>query len=274
MEEDGSIELLSAEEDKHGGVTVNIDDPHPIHPLIFASSLKASLSNWTQQGKKGVWIKLHIQHSNLVDSAVKAGFRYHHAEPHYLMLVYWIPDIPDHLPANASHRVGVGAFVTNTKREEKDGKFKGTGVWKMPTGVVNEGEDICAAAIREVKEETGVETEFVEILAFRQSHKSFFEKSDLFFVCMLQPHSFDIQSQDSEILATQWMPIEEYARQDFMQKNQLFDYIAKICLSKLDGEYSGFCRVLTTTSSGKRTYLYYNNDDDWHLSASKEEQGN
>ncbi|CAL0307306.1 unnamed protein product [Lupinus luteus] len=279
MEEDGSVELLSAEEDKHGGVTVNIDDPQPIHPLLFASSLKASLSHWTQQGKKGVWIKLHIQHSNLVDSAVKAGFRYHHAEPHYLMLVYWIPDIPDHLPANASHRVGIGAFVINTKREllvvqEKDGIFKGTGVWKMPTGAVNEGEDICAAAIREVKEETGVETEFVEILAFRQSHKSFFEKSDLFFVCMLQPHSFDIQSQDSEILATQWMPIEEYVRQDFMQKNQLFDYIAKICLSKLDGQYTGFSRVLTTTSSGKKTYLYYNNGHDWGLSASKEEQAN
>ena len=66
--------------------------------------------------------------------------------------------------------------------QEISGKFKGTGVWKFPTGVVNEvsmpqvqslikffrkcspwieifhtqGEDICIAAIREVKEETGV----------------------------------------------------------------------------------------------------------------------
>ncbi|KAI5424709.1 hypothetical protein KIW84_030772 [Lathyrus oleraceus] len=86
--------------------------------------------------------------------------RYHHAESDYLMLVYWIPDTPDSIPANASHRVGVGAFVVNNKREvlvvqETSGRFGGTGVWKMPTGAVNEGEDICDAVIRELKEETG-----------------------------------------------------------------------------------------------------------------------
>ncbi|KAG6387528.1 hypothetical protein SASPL_152720 [Salvia splendens] len=39
--------------------------------------------------------------------------------------------------------------------QEKSGGFRGTGVWKFPTGVVDEGEDICDAAVREVKEETG-----------------------------------------------------------------------------------------------------------------------
>lgn len=51
--------------------------------------------------------------------------------------------------------------------QESTGRFRGTGVWKFPTGVVNEGEDICAAAVREVKEETAVDTKFIEILAFR-----------------------------------------------------------------------------------------------------------
>lgn len=37
----------------------------------------------------------------------------------------------------------------------------------------------------------------------RQIHKSFFDKSDLFFVCMLQPLSFDIQKQEQEIEAAQ-----------------------------------------------------------------------
>lgn len=45
------------------------------------------------------------------------GFRYHHAELNYLMLVRWLPETPDTIPANASHRVGVGAFVLNDKRE-------------------------------------------------------------------------------------------------------------------------------------------------------------
>ncbi|KAF8391679.1 hypothetical protein HHK36_023987 [Tetracentron sinense] len=254
-------ELLTASSDDHGGVIVDMKEP--MDSKVFASLLRASILQWRQQGKKGVWIKLPIELVNLVEVAVKEGFRYHHAEPIYLMLVYWIPETVDTLPSNASHRVGIGAFVMNEKREvlvvqEKSGKFRGTGVWKFPTGVVDEGEDICMAAIREVKEETGIETEFVEILAFRQSHKSFFEKSDLFFVCLLHPLSFDIQKQELEIEAVQWMPFEEYAAQSFVQKHELFKYIVNICLAKKDMEYTGFSPVPATSSSGKRCYLYLN----------------
>lgn len=108
---------------------------------------------------KGVWIKLPIRLAHLVEPTVKEGFRYHHAESDYLMLVYWIPETPDTLPANASHTVGIGAFVMNNNREvlvvqEKSGAFGAKGVWKFPTGVANQGEDIWTAAIREVKEET------------------------------------------------------------------------------------------------------------------------
>lgn len=77
------------------------------------------------------------------------------------MLVYWIPETVNTLPLNATHRVGIGAFVMSDEGkvlvvQEKSGKLRGSGVWKYPTGVVDEGEDICTAAIREVKEETGV----------------------------------------------------------------------------------------------------------------------
>lgn len=48
---------------------------------------------------------------------LQEGFKYHHAEPDYLMLVYWIPEIDNSLPENASHRVGIGAFVMNSNRE-------------------------------------------------------------------------------------------------------------------------------------------------------------
>ena len=33
------------------------------------------------------------------------------------MLVKWIPETSDTLPSNASHRVGIGAFVMNDKGE-------------------------------------------------------------------------------------------------------------------------------------------------------------
>ncbi|KAL7217761.1 hypothetical protein ACSBR2_011074 [Camellia fascicularis] len=259
------VELLFAVNDDHGGVIVEMKEP--MDSKAFLSLLRASISQWKQQGKNGVWIKLPIGLVNLVETAVKEGFRYHHAEPHYLMLVYWIPEAASTVPANATHRVGVGAIVMNDKREllvvqEKSGRLQGKGIWKIPTGVVDEGEDIFAAAVREVKEETNIDTEFVEILAFRQFHKVFFEKSDLFFLCILSPLSFDIQKQELEIEAAQWMPFEEYAAQPITQKHGLFKYISEICLAKVDREYIGFSPLpMTSSFDDQVTYIYLNNHD-------------
>ncbi|XP_019188913.1 PREDICTED: nudix hydrolase 2-like isoform X2 [Ipomoea nil] len=257
--------ILAGRNDDHGGVIVEMTS-EPMDPSLFVTLLRASISQWRQQGKRGVWIKLPIELANLVEPAVKEGFYYHHAEPNYLMLVHWLPTTASTIPANATHRVGIGAFVMNEKNEilvvkEKSGKFRGTGLWKFPTGVVDEGEDICNAAVREVKEETGIDAKFVEILAFRQSHKSFFEKSDLFFVCMLQPLSFNIRIQEQEIEAAQWIPYEEYASQPFIQKHELLKYIANICSAKIQGKYSGFSAVSTVTGfSQKESYLYLNKE--------------
>ncbi|KAH0969900.1 hypothetical protein GBA52_022056 [Prunus armeniaca] len=249
--------------DPYGGVIVHINEP--MDPATFLSLITSSIAHWKLQGKKGVWIKLPLDRVNLVEAAVKEGFWYHHAEPDYLMLVYWIPQTPHTLPANATHRVGIGAFVINPNREvlvvqEKSGLLRGTGVWKFPTGVVDEGEDICAAAVREVKEETGViYSSYLILIIRRQSHKSFFEKSDLFFVCMMQPLSFDIQKHDQEIEAAQWMAFEEYAAQPFVQKNELLNNINDICKAKIDGQYSGFSPVPTMSfSDQKMSYLYLN----------------
>lgn len=38
--------------------------------------------------------------------------------------------------------------------QERSGPLKGTGIWKIPTGLLDKGEDIPDGAIREVLEET------------------------------------------------------------------------------------------------------------------------
>ncbi|KAI3510331.1 hypothetical protein L1887_17238 [Cichorium endivia] len=258
--------VLAGKEDEHGGVIVEMST-QPMDPIMFTCLLKASMLHWKQQGKRGIWIKLPIELVNLIEPVVKEGFYYHHAETKHLMLVHWIPETINTLPANASHRVGIGAFLMNQNGQvlvvqEKSGKFQGTGIWKFPTGVVDEGEDICDAAVREVKEETGIDSKFIEVLAFRQSHKSFFEKSDLFFMCMLQPLSFNIHLQEKEIEAAQWMAFEEYASQEFVEKHDLLKYMVKICIAKREGKYTGFSPVSTTTSfNNKPSNLYFNTTD-------------
>ncbi|XP_023634713.1 nudix hydrolase 10 isoform X2 [Capsella rubella] len=262
-----TCEALPFVDDDYGGVIVEMKTP--MDPKSFVAALKYSFAQWRLQGKKGVWLNLPISHVNLVEPAVKEGFRYHHAEPTYLMLVYWIPEAESTIPLNASHRVCVGAVVLNHNKEEKYGTLRGTGVWKIPTGVVDEGEDIFAAAIREVKEETGIDTEFLEILAFCQTHESFFAKSDLFFVCLLRPTSFDIQKQDLEIEAAQWMRFEDSACQPITHKNDFFKAIHRICSMKMEKSYTGFStKPITTFIDDKLGYLYWNKQEEMNNSIS------
>ncbi|KAM6585546.1 hypothetical protein CsatB_012548 [Cannabis sativa] len=117
--------------------------------------------------------------------------------------------------------------------KEKIGKTL-KGMWKFPTGTADEGEDVCDAAVREVKEETGIDTEFVEILSFKQSHKALFGKSEIFFVCILRPKSFDIQIQELEIEAAMWMPLEEYITQKYVQSNEFMKDITEKYKEKVD----------------------------------------
>ncbi|GJN38888.1 hypothetical protein PR202_gb27969 [Eleusine coracana subsp. coracana] len=235
----GNIEPLPFVNDKHGGVIIEMTAP--MDPQVFSASLKASLAKWKEQGIRGVWIKLPINLANLIQPAVEEGFWYHHAEETYLMLTYWLPNTAHTLPVNATHRVGVGAFVMNDKRE---------------------GEDINIGVVREVKEETGIDAEFVEVLAFRQSHKAFFDKSDLFFVCLMRPLSSDITKQDSEIEACQWMSIEEFAAQPFVQKHELVKYIVEVGLAKVDKDYAGLSPIsIKSAFTDKESFFYLNRRD-------------
>ncbi|CAH8387820.1 unnamed protein product [Eruca vesicaria subsp. sativa] len=270
------MDILIGETDNYDGVTVTMEEP--MDAEVFTHRLRASLSHWRQEGKKGIWIKLPLAFANLVESAVTEGFRYHHAEPEYLMLVSWISSSPDTIPANASHIVGVGALVINkTTREvlvvqEKSGYFRDKNVWKLPTGVVHEGEDICDGVAREVEEETGIIADFVEVLSFRQSHKAFLkQKTDLFFLCVLSPRSYEITEQKSEILEAKWMPIKEYVEQPWNQKKEMFKIMADICQKKCDEDYVGFSTVETVTGSGKKSFVYCNADHAKNLVATRDQ---
>ncbi|KAJ6712217.1 NUDIX HYDROLASE 2 [Salix purpurea] len=75
---------------------------------------------------------------------------------------------------------------------------------------------------------------------------------------MLRPLSLDINKQDSEIKAAKWMPTEEYMAQPYINKHESFKNVAKICSSKSRNHYSGLCSVPTMSSSGKKSFTYFN----------------
>ncbi|XP_075517865.1 nudix hydrolase 8-like [Primulina tabacum] len=262
------IDILDALDDEYGGVVVN-PERLPSNPDVFARALRLSVHHWKIKGKKGVWLKLPLEKSDLVPVAVKEGFMYHHAERSFVMLTFWIPDGPSLLPSNASHHVGVGGFVINDKDEvlvvqETHCPPTLHGLWKIPTGFILESEEIHLGAVREVKEETGIDTEFVEVVAFRHAHNVSFEKSDLFFVCMLRPLSTAIRVHDHEIQEAKWMPLEDFVNQPLIQEDSMFKKIIDICTARLEKRYCGLSvHQLFSKFDGKLSSLYFNIVKDW-----------
>ncbi|EOA31136.1 hypothetical protein CARUB_v10014299mg [Capsella rubella] len=256
------ISLLDGKEDKFDGVVVNLMEVVSMTVDDFDAKLDFSLRTWKGQGKKGIWIKLPRELSSLVDTAIKKGFTYHHAEKEYVMLTSWLREPPSTLPAYASHRIGIAAFVLNKNGEmlvvqENSGYLKDKDAWKVPTGTIKEGESIWAGAIREVKEETHIDTKFVEVLAFKESHQAVWQrKTDIFFVCELEASTFEIKKQDSEIFAAKWMLVEEYVNQPVHAEegNEMFMLIANILLKRFQKEHMGFQNVHTTKSLKESLY--------------------
>lgn len=220
--------IFSHSEDKYDGVIINSNDlPGTVEE--FVTTLNSSIAYWRSTKRRGIWLRIPIEKSEFIPLAVSAGFVFHHAEKHYLMLNHWLSEEENRMPANASHQVGVGCVVINNGKilavQERTGPLRGTGIWKMPTGLSDAGEDLCDTAIREVQEETGIETEFVSVLCIRQSHTALFGKSDLFFICLLRPKTTLIQMQLAEIAACEWIDADQFLSQKFFMSSPIFSVV-------------------------------------------------
>jgi ADP-ribose pyrophosphatase YjhB (NUDIX family) len=231
--------LLKGKNDMYSGITIDltkcIEDRQDENYLlicskeIFDNSLKESIAHWRQNGVRGVCLALHITQSELITIAVKHGFVFHHTEPNCIYLTLWLPDEtvdPCKLPAYCQHYIGAGGCVLSikqrkilmvTEKYEYHRRKAGENVpfWKIPGGQMdNPDESIGNAAVREVKEETGVDTIFVSLLCFRHMNAFRFNKSDIFFVCLLKPVDEEILQEPhpdpQEINLCRWVDFDEY----------------------------------------------------------------
>jgi ADP-ribose pyrophosphatase YjhB (NUDIX family) len=222
--------------DSYNGVILkvneNIDKPD------FESRLKASLSHWYNQGKRGIWVHIPPTLAHLVPVCTQLGFDFHFAKPGMLVLTKWLPeDSVSRLPNGPTHQVGIGALVLDEEQtkmlvvQEKSGPASEFKLWKMPTGLLDPGEDIGTAAQRELLEETGLDGVVNRILCFRQAHSGGDRGSDLFFVCLMKlRHSDDGETtknvalvpQEEEIAAIQWMDIDAFCAQAVWQRSPVY----------------------------------------------------
>lgn len=202
-------QILEAVDDIFDGVTVD-EASLPDTPEAFSLMLEKSLAYWKERKRRGVWIKIPLKKATFVPVAAEHHFVFHHAKPDYVMMTRWLPeDEENKLPHFTTHFVGIGGLVLNENNELLcvRERFVKHPHWKLPGGLVDPGEDLHTAVVREVFEETSVKTEFQSIICFRHFHGAMFGASDLYFVARLKPLSTTITIDPTEIDEARWMPV-------------------------------------------------------------------
>jgi 8-oxo-dGTP pyrophosphatase MutT (NUDIX family) len=212
------METLPFEPDMFGGVVVD-GNALPEDPTTFAEQLARSLEHWRAAGKRLAWLDVPLRLARLIPVAVEAGFIFHHSAEDHLVLTCRLVD-DAFIPGHATHYIGAGGVVVNDRNEllvvcERH-RRTAQPYYKLPGGALQPGEHLVDGVIREVLEETGVQTRFESLVCFRHWHGYRYGKSDIYFVCRLSPLNNELTMQSEELEECLWMPVEEYLNSDLV----------------------------------------------------------
>jgi len=231
--------------DTYGGITIDGNSLVPSNGAIFdaeafAIKLKKSLEVWKKNGNRGIWINIPTGLSSVVPLCIEMGFDFQYAKSGMLVMTNWLPEETEsRLPHGPTHQVGIGAIILHPISgkmlvvQEKTGPAAKRKLWKMPTGLTDPGEDVIDAAVREAKEETGLDVKFDRIICMRQAHGGIFNQSDMFVVCLLEldpkykealenGKEVPLVPQEEEIAMIEWMELKDFCDQDLWQGSPLY----------------------------------------------------
>jgi len=93
-----------------------------------------------------------------------------------------------------------GDKILLTQREDFE-------TWVLPSGGVEDGESVTQAAIRETKEETGLDVELTRLVGVYSRLGNFFGSHIVLFAA--KPIGGEIKCQPGETIAVEWFPINE-----------------------------------------------------------------
>jgi 8-oxo-dGTP pyrophosphatase MutT (NUDIX family) len=201
--------LLAFEYNKFNGIIVN-SAQLPADIDVFLAELSALLDHAKLQKKAVIWLTLSIDLAHFIAIATSQGFTFHNCLPTEVTLIFK-SQAQDFVPFVPTHSLGAGGLVQNSQGEILVIREHGATTYKLPGGHIELGETIEDAVIREVFEETGIQTTFSTVLGMASTHPYRFGKSNIYIVCKLVPLSTQINIQDThEIDDAKWILPQDY----------------------------------------------------------------
>ncbi len=196
--------------DNYNGVVINRQ--HLTDSTVqFTEQLNRLLQLIKSEGKQLIWFSLSIHQSALIKALTDEGFVFHNCLEDEITLILRIQE-DAYAPFVPTHSIGAGALIINEQQQvllirEKLATHSG---FKLPGGHVELGEKISEAIVREVFEETGIQSEFLGIQGFGSKKVFRFGKSNIYFLCRLKALTETINIQDiDEIAEAKWCDIDE-----------------------------------------------------------------
>lgn len=209
--------MLQAVRNQYGGVFL-AGGELPVERASFRDALATALSAWTREGLKLAWLEIPARRGELLPDALDLGFELHHCRKRNLMLVRQLL-AGAYIPDACTHSIGAGGLVLSDDNHilvvlEKRDRIDRPEHLKLPGGMLERGEHLAEGAVREVYEETGIQTDFRGLLGMRHHHRGQFGASNIYAVCRLLPLSHDIRLDGEELEQALWMPVDEYLARD------------------------------------------------------------
>ncbi|WNO08812.1 NUDIX hydrolase [Teredinibacter sp. KSP-S5-2] len=202
------------ENEFHGIEICNIEKEITLES--FSKNLIEEINLWEKKDKKLIWLTLPINQSKYIHCATALGFVFHNCHETEITLIKRLTPNA-YAPFAPTHTVGVGGMVINANKEilvirERNSVYKG---YKLPGGILEAGETIRQGVIREIKEETGVDSEFRSVSGFLAGYPYKFNNANIYVVCKLSALTNEIAIQDTEeVLEAKWVSMDDFIQDE------------------------------------------------------------